>query len=648
MLTRLAPVLLLLAAIGSTIPVLAAITAEHRKEIAEIKKSVDKAQSLITKKETDEADKLLDDAEAKLKKIVGDAQIEESDKAVSAVFKSIETKRQALAKRAGGGANAGGLSFSKDIAPIISANCLRCHGDDNPRAGLQMSNFAGMEKGGNTGPLLTVGNANNSLIMARLTAQGNQRMPRGPNPLPAADIQKILVWINQGAKFDGDDKTTALADLAKAGGGGASKAAGKTAASGPVKIEKATGTETVSFKKDIAPWMVNLCVGCHSGGGRGAQQTGLTLDTFENLMKGGKGGRVVLPGNPNDSRIIDLVLRQVDPKTDMQLKMPQGQAQIFRRQAVALETWVAEGAKFDGGDPKATLRSLVPTPEQLKAEELAKLSPAEWVKMRDDRAHELWRKFEAKDGPSVFNNDEFIVMGNASGPRLEQIAGWAVDDSKQLKKLFGIKDSLIWKGKLTVFAFKDRFSYEEFSRANEDREVPRETVGHARVTSVGDEAYVCLQDIGDDDSSSSPGLRVSLFEHLTGAVIQRSPQKVPDWAIRGTGLALAARANPKNAFFQGLKADALQSMAGLEKPSDVFADGQFSSADIGPIGFTLVTHMIAVGSEAKFAQFLNQLATSGNLNAALKSVYNADTNQLATSYLGSLGGSKTPAKKKKK
>jgi cytochrome c553 len=641
MLIRLAPVLLVVV-VGSTIPVLAAITAEHRKEIAEIKKSVDKAQSLITKKETEEADKLLDDAEAKLKKIVDDAQIKETDAAVSSVFKSIETKRQALAKRAGAGANAGGLSFSKDIAPIISANCLRCHGDDNPRAGLQMSNFAGLEKGGGSGPLLTVGNSNNSLIMARLTAQGNQRMPRGPNPLPAADIQKIALWINQGAKFDGEDKNTALADLAKAGGGAAPKAAGKAASSGPVKIEKATGNETVSFKRDVAPWMVNLCVGCHSGGGRGAQQTGLSLDTFENLMRGGRGGRVVLPGNPNDSRIIDLVVRQ-DP-----IKMPQGQALIKRSQAMALEKWVAEGAKFDGGDPKATLRSLVPTEAELKAEELAKLSPAEWVKMRTDRADELWKKFDAKETPNKTENDEFIVWGNASEPRLKQVADWAVDDSRQLKKLFGIKDGLIWKGKLSIFVFKDRFSYSEFSLANEDREVPRETVGHARVSSVGDEAYICLQDIGDDDSSSSPGMRVSLFEHLTGGVILRSPKKVPDWAIRGTGLALAARSSPKNAFFQGMKADALQSMAGIESPADVFKDGQFSSADIGPIGYTLVTHMIAVGGEPKFAQFLKQLELSGNLNTALKDVYNADTTQLATSYLGSVGGSKTPVKKKKK
>ncbi|MBI5761408.1 MAG: hypothetical protein HZA46_23105 [Planctomycetales bacterium] len=639
MLTRLIPVLLLVAAIGSTIPVLAAITAEHRKELTAIKKDIDKAQSLITRKDTDDAAKLLDESEAKLKKIVEEAKVEESNIAVSPFFKSIEQKRLSLAKRTGGGA-AGGISFSKEIAPILNTACLRCHGDDNPRGGLQLSNFAGLEKGGGNGPLLTVGNANNSLIMARLTATGNQRMPRGPNPLPAADIQKIGTWINQGAKFDGEDKSMALADLVKAGPAtGASKTAASKTASGPVKIDTNTQGTTVSFKKDVAPWMVNLCVGCHSGN---QPRSGFSLATFEGLMKGGNSGRVVLPGNAADSRIIHLVVKQ-DP-----IKMPAGQALIKRSQAMALEKWVAEGAKYDGGDPKATLRSLVPTEAELKAEELAKLSPAEWLKMRSDRADELWKKFDVKDPPNKTENDEFLVMGSASEPRLKQIADWAVEDSKQLKKLFGIKEGLIWKGKLTIFAFKDRFSYEEFSRTNEDRDVQRETVGHARVTSVGDEAYICIQDIGDDDSASTPGLRVILFEHLTGGLILRSKNKVPDWVIRGTGLALAWNVNKKNAYFGGLRAAASQSVATIEKPSDVFTDGTFSSGDLGPVGFTLVTHMIQVGSEAKFAQFLNQLASNGNLASTLKDVYNADTTQLATSYIGSLGGSKTPTKKKKK
>ena len=83
--------------------------------------------------------------------------------------------------------------------------------------------------------------------------------------------------------------------------------------------------------------------------------------TFEQLLQGGPTGSTIVPGKPDESYIVDLVLRQ-EP-----LKMPQGQAELKRSQAVALETWIREGAHFDGKDPKAPLRDIVPTEAQLAA-----------------------------------------------------------------------------------------------------------------------------------------------------------------------------------------------------------------------------------------------------------------------------------------
>src|SRR5204863_1711928 len=104
---------------------------------------------------------------------------------------------------------------------------------------------------------------------------------------PGTDIRKIADWIVQGAKFDGDDEATELADLGQDKSG-----------QPPVQIVKATGNETVSFSKDIAPFMVNLCVNCHGGNN---PRSGFSLETFEKLMRGGKSGRVVIPGNTDDS-----------------------------------------------------------------------------------------------------------------------------------------------------------------------------------------------------------------------------------------------------------------------------------------------------------------------------------------------------------
>src|SRR5438045_4891679 len=102
-------------------------------------------------------------------------------------------------------------------------------------------------------------------------------------------------------------------------------------------------------------------------------------------MKRGKSGRLVLPGNTKESRLWHLVGEQ-DP-----IKMPPGQALITRTNHANLKTWIEEGAKFDGPDPKATLRSLVPTDAEKRAKELASLSPDELARRRKARAQELWK-----------------------------------------------------------------------------------------------------------------------------------------------------------------------------------------------------------------------------------------------------------------
>jgi hypothetical protein len=140
---------------------------------------------------------------------------------------------------------------------------------------------------------------------------------------------------------------------------------------------------------------------------------------------------------------------------------------------------------------------------------------------------------------------------------------------------------------------------------------------------------------------------VLLSSLLTEALLQRSKNKVPDWVARGTGLALAARENPKNDYFDGLAFAARKSVLSLSKPQEVFADGTFSPADLGPVGYTLVTHMLNAGGDALFVQFLNRLEEGTELSAALKGVYGADTLQLAVSYVKSLSNSKGSRKRGK-
>lgn len=142
---------------GAALPVGAAITAEHRKEIGEIRKELNKVQGHITKKEFDEARKILKrDSQDKISKIASDAKVMESDKSLAPILHQIELKRAILDKKAGGAGDRG-IDFAKEVAPILAAKCANCHNEDRSAGQLKFDTFAGLEAGGENKPLLVPG-----------------------------------------------------------------------------------------------------------------------------------------------------------------------------------------------------------------------------------------------------------------------------------------------------------------------------------------------------------------------------------------------------------------------------------------------------------------------------------------------------------
>lgn len=598
----------------------AGLTSAHRKDLGEVKRDLGKVDRLVRQKKIEDAEKIIADAEAKLKEIQEDAGVKPDDKAFLAVNKELTAGKKAILDHKIETGEVAALSFAKDVAPILNSKCGNCHGNNNPRGGLKINTFAGMEKGGQSGALLVIGDPDKSLIIQRLKADDNTRMPQN-GTLTAKEIETISTWITQGAKFGGKDKNALLsAVISEARGANAEK----------VVVNRPTGGETVSFKDDIAPFFVNICMRCHQGND---PRGGLSMETFEKLMQGGNSGRVVVPGDTKASRLWDLAGEQ-DP-----IKMPPGQLLITEKNHRNLRKWIEEGAKFDGGDPKAPLRTLVPTDEELKARELAKLSQEDLAKMHLDRAHALWKAALNKDQPAEIDGKQFIVMGNVSETRLAQVEKWAESNANELRKMFGDKSDQLWKGKLSIFVLKDRFSYEEFATTNSRRTPPKEVTGHSIVSQSWEDVYVCLQDVGDSVTSESGGLQLNLMDHMTGAFLQRASGKIPDWALRGTGLAIAGRTE-KNEYVLGLRKQVPALLNAIDKPEDVFGDGQFSPASIGPIGYTLVDFLLSQGGGVKFGQFVRAVQGGASVNEALRSTYSADARAIAIQYGSSVGSKK--------
>ena len=72
-------------------------------------------------------------------------------------------------------------------------------------------------------------------------------------------------------------------------------------------------------------------------------------------MRSGKSGLpTIVAGHPEKSNLLKLVL-----STSPTDRMPSNDDPLKPAQLTAITTWIKEGAKFDGADPTASLKSLV-------------------------------------------------------------------------------------------------------------------------------------------------------------------------------------------------------------------------------------------------------------------------------------------------
>ena len=240
-----------------------------------------------------------------------------------------------------------------------------------------------------------------------------------------------------------------------------------------------------------------------------------------------------------------------------------------------------------------------------------------------------------------FESDEFIVFGNVSQRRLELIGKWADEQALSLRKLFNDKRRPLFKGKLTIFVMKDRYSYEEFNHVIHRRETPEEMTGHSVVDSSFEDAYVVLQNVETRAEEEAGVMKINVIDHLTGAFLKRSGKKLPDWVLRGTGLAMAAKADPQDPYFKNLRADVSGMFRSITKPEQIFVDGTFSPSEVGPIGFSLVDFLIRGGGGPKFDRFIRTLqSNNGDVAKALKTVYGTEPNMMARQFLSTLPSKK--------
>lgn len=93
------------------------------------------------------------------------------------------------------------IDFATQIQPIFAAKCAGCHGEKKQAGKLRLDSAEEIGKFEEKDHLLVAGKPEESELYQRLVlpADNKKRMPKGPDPLPEADIALIKKWIEEGA-----------------------------------------------------------------------------------------------------------------------------------------------------------------------------------------------------------------------------------------------------------------------------------------------------------------------------------------------------------------------------------------------------------------------------------------------------------------
>ncbi|MFO1092770.1 MAG: PSD1 and planctomycete cytochrome C domain-containing protein [Planctomycetaceae bacterium] len=193
-------------------------------------------------------------------------------------------------------------SFDRELLPVLTAKCGRCHGAEVQKGELDLRSAQGVRKGGEGGEIFVPGKPDESRLYEVL--HGGEMPPDGENPLTEAEVDLVRRWIEAGA---------------------------------PLPQESGDSRKVVT-QQEVLPVLFLRCVPCH---GLRKQEGGLDLRTRETLLKGGKSGLAVVAGKPDESLVVQRVRKEEMPPRRQLVAASVKTMEASELQL--LEDWIAAG-----------------------------------------------------------------------------------------------------------------------------------------------------------------------------------------------------------------------------------------------------------------------------------------------------------------
>ena len=93
--------------------------------------------------------------------------------------------------------------FENHVRPLLVDRCTKCHGPRKQENGLRLDSLQAMLAGGESGPAIVPGHPEESLLIEAVRHESLEMPP--DDQLPAAEIDRLVVWIKGGAHWPTND-----------------------------------------------------------------------------------------------------------------------------------------------------------------------------------------------------------------------------------------------------------------------------------------------------------------------------------------------------------------------------------------------------------------------------------------------------------
>ena len=497
------------------------------------------------------------------------------------------------------------LSFKTVVAPILANRCGQCH-VSGAKGGFRMTSYATLMKGPPEGVVIFPGDIVGSRLIETIETGD---MPRGSGEVTAEEFATLKAWVAAGAKFDGDSPGEPLL------GSGGDTASAQT----EMKVARSTGSETVSFAKDVAGLLVKNCSGCHIDSMQ--VRGGLRMDNFASLLRGGDSGAIVQPGDGSGSLLIRK-MRGMEGD-----RMPSGGRPPLAEEDIQLiATWIDEGAKLDGANETQPLVVMNQLAWALSA------SPDEVAAKRAELASQAWTLVNGSDKSiDETQSVNFLVTGIASKATLDLVSSVVEKQMKVVESVVPSSDDVSFDGRATVFVFPKRYGYSEFAKMVEGRSVPTGWTNHWSFDGIN--AYIAVVASERDDAKE---IESRLLAPTVSLSVATSGIDVPRWFAEGIGVATSMRkAKLSRDERRKIESETLQAVSATPS-AESFLAGKLTPEQSDRVGAALATTFLDRSYRRKFDQLLRQLGQGSPFDDSFEMVFGVTTTTFVDAWLGQM------------